>query len=134
MKIAVLFVNTQIENAPRLILRYKVMFEVQENDKKLARALTKRLTATKLSGIVYALLILSLSLGISFIFYSTAIQMGGVFYAFLVFIPILLSFTLVAVYYRLKIAWRKSSALSMVIFLGIALFLLFIFLAYSLSV
>ena len=134
MKIAVLFVNTQIENAPRLILRYKVMFEVQENDKKLARALTKRLTATKLSGIVYALLILSLSLGISFIFYSTAIQMGGVFYAFLVFIPILLSFTLVAVYYRLKIAWRKSSALSMVTFLGITLFLLFIFLSYSLSV
>ena len=103
---------------------------MHEDDKKLTRALHKRLLTTKLVGVLYSLPILFLSLGVSYIFYSAALEFGGVFYAFLFFIPILLFFTLFAVYYRLKIAWGKSASLSIVIFLGIVL--LFVFLYYVL--
>ncbi|MCH7598026.1 hypothetical protein IID27_03260 [Patescibacteria group bacterium] len=102
-----------------------------KDDKKLVHTLYRRLLTTKLSGIVYALLILSLSLSVSFIFYITAIRIGGIFYAFIVFIPIILSFTLIAVYYKLKLTWGKTSALRIVVFLGTAF--LFVFLAYFLS-
>lgn len=102
-----------------------------KNDKKLVHTLHRRLLTTKLSGIVYALLILSLSLSVSFIFYFTAIRIGGIFYAFIVFIPIILSFTLIAVYYKLKLTWGKTFSLRIVVFLGTAF--LFVFLAYFLS-
>ncbi|MCH7756857.1 hypothetical protein IIC45_02110 [Patescibacteria group bacterium] len=105
---------------------------MHEDDNKLTRALHKRLLTTKLSGIAYALLILSLSLGVSFIFSYTARAVGGVFYAFIFFIPILLSFTLLAIYFRLKIAWGKSSAAYIVTFLGIIL--LFVFLVFLLPI
>lgn len=103
---------------------------MQEDDKELARALHKGLFTAKLSGILYALFIMSLSLGVSFIFSYTAKALGGIFYAFIFFIPILLSFTLLAVYFRLKIAWGKSSAVFIVTFLG--LILLFVFLVFLL--
>ena len=117
----------QIESAPWLV--YKSM---HEDDKELTRALHKGLLTAKLSGLVYALLILFLSLGVSFIFSYTARAMGGVFYAFIFFIPVLLSFTLLAVYFRLKIAWGKSSAAYIVAFLGVIL--LFVFLVFLLPV
>ena len=129
-KTAVLYVSMQIENVPQLICR-RSYCHMHEDDKKLARALRRRLSTNKLAGIVYSILILSLSLGVSFIFYSTAAGMGGIFYAFLIFIPIILSFTLVAVYYKLKLTWRKSSALYIVTFFGAAFLL--IFLAYYIS-
>lgn len=105
---------------------------MQEDDKELARALHKGLLAAKLSGILYASFILSLSLGVSFIFSYTAKAMGGIFYAFIFFIPILLSFTLLAIYFRLKIAWGKSSAVYIVAFLGVIL--LFVFLVFLLPI